>query len=370
MAPMTSRERMLTVLDNGRPDRLPCQVHNWMGYYLKTYLGEIDVWQAYEKFGMDFAIYTGPNYILSEKAQANWQGKRLADWTDPSGNTCWRDAIVTPKGELTSSWGLNEITCWNTEPLCKTERDFELWNEYFPDPIGADFTQMNQIRDRLGDRGIIRTIPYCYGQLSPWQCFCTMFDTEPAIMMALTQPDFTRHAMEAILKKILRGFELWDGNPADLVECGGGAGSNTVISPTLFREFCLPYDTVEHAAIHERGMKVVYHLCGGLMQMMEMVAESGADGLETMTPPEMGGDCDLAEASRRVGDKLFFIGGFDQNAGFEHGTPASARKLVRQCFEATKDHAGYIVCPSDHFFHGAPACIQAFVDEAKECVYD
>lgn len=27
---------MLCALDNGRPDRLPCQVHSWMDYYLKT----------------------------------------------------------------------------------------------------------------------------------------------------------------------------------------------------------------------------------------------------------------------------------------------------------------------------------------------
>jgi hypothetical protein len=77
----------------------------------------------------------------------------------------------------------------------------------------------------------------------------------------------------------------------------------------------------------------------------------------------------LREASRRVGDKLFFIGGFDQNAGFENGTPEVARKLVFECFEATKDHAGYICSPSDHFFHGDPANLQAFADAAKECRY-
>ena len=83
----------------------------------------------------------------------------------------------------------------------------------------------------------------------------------------------------------------------------------------------------------------------------------------------MGGDCDLAEASRRVGDKLFFIGGFDQNTGFEIGTPEIARKQVFECFEATKDHGGYIVCPSDHFFRGKPECISAFVNAARECTY-
>ena len=105
------------------------------------------------------------------------------------------------------------------------------------------------------------------------------------------------------------------------------------------------------------------------MQMLDLVIQNGADGLETMTPPSMGGDCDLREASRRIGDRLFFIGGFDQNAGLENGTPESARQLVYQCFEATRDHAGYILCPSDHFFHGDPACLQAFADAARQCAY-
>ena len=63
---MTSRERMLTALDNGRPDRLPCQVHGWMSYYLKTYLGGMDWYQANERFGLDYAIYVSPEYRYSE----------------------------------------------------------------------------------------------------------------------------------------------------------------------------------------------------------------------------------------------------------------------------------------------------------------
>ena len=105
------------------------------------------------------------------------------------------------------------------------------------------------------------------------------------------------------------------------------------------------------------------------MPMLDLVVKTGADGLETMTPPGMGADCDLNEASRRVGAELFFIGGFDQSAGFENGTPQRARELVMDCFEATKDHAGYIIAPSDHFFEGDPENIQAFVDACKECQY-
>ena len=86
------------------------------------------------------------------------------------------------------------------------------------------------------------------------------------------------------------------------------------------------------------------------------------------TPPEMGGDCNLAEASRRVGDKLFFIGGFDQNSGFENGNPALVKSMVHRLFEACPN-GGYICSPSDHFFFGNPQNIKAFVEAAAECIY-
>lgn len=366
---MTSRERMLTALNNGRPDRLPCQVHGWMDYYLKHYLGGLDWWQAYEKFDMDYAIYVSPDYVYDEKDLAKWECRRVDLGVDEEGNHGWDETIVTPKGTLHHAGEWNEVTGWETEPLIKNEGDFALWNEFVPLPVAADFTRLKETRERLGDRGIIRSHPFSPGQGSPWQSFCMLVGTEEAIMMGLENPDFLHHALDAILQKTLRVTELWKGTPADMVETGGGAGSNTVISPDFFEEFCLPYDQKQHAALHDAGVKIVYHLCGGIMHMLDKVTRNGADGLETMTPPSMGGDCDLREASRRVGDKLFFIGGFDQNAGFERGTPERARELVFECFEATKDHAGYILAPSDHFFHGDPACVKAFADAAKECVY-
>jgi hypothetical protein len=360
---------MLTALNNGRPDRLPCQVHGWMTYYLNHYLGGMDWWQAYEKFGMDFAIYVSPRYIYSDHDLAQWRRERVELGADADGNHRWEETIHTPDGTLHHAGAWNEITAWEVEDLIKTPDDFRLWERYCPVPIAADFAPIQAVKDRLGDRGIIRSHPFSPGQGSPWQSFCTLVGTQQAIMMAMDTPDFLHHALDAILQRTLKVTEMWRGTPADMVETGGGAGSNTVISPKLFREFCIPYDRQQHAALHDAGVKIVYHLCGGLMHMLELATENGADGLETMTPPAMGGDCDLREASRRVGDRLFFIGGFDQNAGFEQGTPAVARRLVIECFEATKDHAGYICAPSDHFFHGDPANLQAFADAAKECRY-
>jgi len=364
MPTMTSRERLLTVLDNGTPDHLPCQVHGWMDYYLATYLEGRDQYEAYASFpGMDWVIYEGPRFVYSDEALAQWQIERRA-----LGPQITQEIITTPEGTLSQTIERNEFTSWTTEYIIKNERDFALWEAYVPVPIAVDWSPILAAKERIGDKGIVRGGFFGFGQGSPWQDLCTLIGTEKAIYAAIDSPGWMHAALDALLQKKLSVIRAAGKIELDLVETGGGAGSSTVISPKLHRKFCLPYDRVQIAALHEAGTKVVYHLCGGLMPLLEIVAENGTDGLETMTPPSMGADTDLAEANRRVGDRLFFIGGFDQNAGFEKGTPETAARLVRACHEACPD-GGYICCPSDHFFSGDPANIQAFADEANRCTY-
>jgi len=366
---MTSRERMLTAINNGKPDRLPGQVHCWMPYYLNTYLDGVDQYQAYERFGLDMAIYARPGMAYDERDLANWRTEHTDLGTDADGVRSWIDVIKTPGGELRTAGSANEITPWVTEHLIKTEQDFELFDRYFPVPTGVDGSPVRACLDRLGDRGIVRGGLWAYGQVGPWQSFCFMVGTQEAIMFAIDEPEWVHHVEQAMVEKQVKVIEMMAGEaPLDLIEIGGGAGSNTVISPKLHEEFCLPYDKQQVDALHAAGYKVVYHLCGGLMKTLDLVVANGSDGLETMTPPSMGGDCDLTEAERLVGDKLFFVGGFDQNRGFEHGTPEIVREMVHE-LHAACPNGGYICCPSDHFFHGNPDNLQAFSDALKECVY-
>jgi hypothetical protein len=366
---MNSRERLLTALSNETPDRLPCQVHSWMEFYLKKHLGGRDQYQAYEYFkGMDWVIYEGPRWIFDSKDLERWQVKSTDIGPDSSGNRRVREVITTPGGDLTLARTFTDITVYETEYILKAEHDFELWDKYAPVPARCDWSTVREAKRRTGDRGIVRGGSFGFGQGSPWQDFCMLYGTQEAIMAAMEEPEWVHRVLGSILRKKLRAIEVAGKFELDLVETGGGAGSSTVISPDMHREFCLPYDRQQHAALHAAGTKIVYHLCGGVMPLLDIVAENGADGLETMTPPDMGGDCDLAQAYKQVGDTLFFIGGFDQNKGFEHGTPETAATLVRSCHKACPE-GGYICSPSDHFFSGAPENVQAFVDEAGRCRY-
>ena len=365
---MKGRERFLTALANEKPDRMPCAVHSWMGYYLNTYLDGMNQYEAYARFGMDPVIYVGPRYVYDPSDQSDWQVDHRGAGTGPNGESLWVQTITTPSGVLTSRGANNQFTGWTTEYLIKTEQDFKIWDKYVPVPVEVDWSPVAEAKRRIGDTGIVRTGFFDFGQGSPWQSFCTMHGTVNTIMAAIDRPDWVHHVLESMLQKKLRTIEIAGKFELDLVETGGGAGSNTVISPTMHREFCLPYDQRQHTALHDAGTRVVYHLCGGVMHLLETVAENGADALETMTPPGMGGDCDLAEATEQVGDRLAFIGGFDQNRGFEKGNPEVVTEMVQELHAACPD-GGYICCPSDHFFFGSPENVQAFVDAAEQCSY-
>ena len=366
---MNGRERFLTALSNQKPDRLPCQVHSWLPYYLERHLNGMDQYEAYEYFEMDPVIYIDPIAKYDDKDLANWQ----IEWRDlgenHDGSQKWESTIVTPEGNLFQKGGNNTYTGWINEHLIKNADDFEIWNKYYPRPVSFDWSNVIEAKKRIGNDGIIRGAFYDFGQGSPWQSFqsCLM-GTEEAIMACYDDPDWVHYVMKTLLNRKLDAMELSGNQEHDLIECGGGGGSSTVISPDLHREFCLPYDKKQIEAFHSMGTKVTYHLCGGLMPMLEIVAENGADALETMTPAAMGGDCRLDEATKRVGDKLAFIGGFDQNAGFEKGNPEVIRKMVSELHAACPD-GGYICCPSDHFFEGSIENIKEFVKACSECKY-
>ena len=105
------------------------------------------------------------------------------------------------------------------------------------------------------------------------------------------------------------------------------------------------------------------------MPILEDIAAMKPDAVETFTPPEMGGDTNLAEAKRRIGHKVCMIGGFDQGHYFSGCTPEETRRAVRRCFQEAGEGGGYILAPSDHFFDSDVELIRAFVEEAHKCVY-
>jgi uroporphyrinogen-III decarboxylase len=281
-----------------------------------------------------------------------------------------RYTIHTPKGDLTGVLQSNEHTMWMTEHLVKGPEDVDKV-AYAPAPT-LDVAALNKEAEAFGERGLIRghiTGFDIMGQPGTWQDATCLMPVDELSVQCLTDPDWV-HALLGILYERKRVWvESLDGAKYDVLELGGGAASSTVISPYIFEEFVAPYDKQLIDLAHEKGQRIAYHTCGGMMPFLELIADMNPDAMETFTPAGMGGDADLAEAKQRIGGRVCMIGGWDQLHFFQDCSEEAVRAEVRRCFEAAGPEGGFILAPSDHFFDAEPELVMAFADEARKCAY-
>jgi uroporphyrinogen-III decarboxylase len=276
--------------------------------------------------------------------------------------------ITTPEGTLTEVVEGNAYTEWIVEHPIKQPEDMLLVKKYLPVPrLRRDV--VSHAKQELGDAGILRGLVFGE-QAGPWQHAACLFGTESLILATFDDPAWVHELLEALTRKKLRYIEeSLTGADYDLIEMGGGAASSTVISPAIFEQFCLPYDRRLHDALHDAGHKVVYHTCGGMMPILELIVANGCDASETLSPTGVGGDAVPAEIKRRIGKDVCLIGGMDQIGLLTHGTPDQIRRETRRLFEALGPDGGYILSASDHFFHAPVENLLAFAAAGHECVY-
>ncbi len=386
---MDSRTRLLTALDRKMPDRLPVTTHHVLDHLLKKCLGGMSERRFFDHFGLDAIRWIvihrpdegcGEYYDPLQGTPGFLEARRIAtdQWRifseDVPGGAypTTRFRFVTPEGELSMVLQANDYTAWVSERLIKKKSDIELIGKYCTAPK-CDVEAINREAEAFGNRGIVRGHICCFdvfGQPGCWQDAACLVGIEELIMATYDDPAWVHELLGILQRRKLAFARSMKGAAYDLLEFGGGDASSTVISPAMFDKFVAPYDAPIIEALHEAGQRVVYHTCGGMMPILEQIAAMKPDAMETFTPRGMGGDTDLAEAKRRIGDRVCMIGGFDQGHFFRGCTPEQTRAEVRRCFEAAGAGGGYILSPSDHFFDAEPELIRAFAEAAMECTYE
>jgi hypothetical protein len=385
---MTSKERMVAAIAGTGLDRLPVTTHHVMPYFLEKCLPGTSERQFWDKFGFDAITWCVPHMpapgsqdypdpqqagigFLESHRVANDSWRVFSEDASKDGHRLTRYRMVTPAGTLSMMIETADYTAWVTEPLIKEKRDIDLIGAYVTTP-NCDVEALNKAAAEWGDRGMVRGHICCFdvfGQPGCWQDACCLVGTERLIMLANDDPEWVHELLRILQRRKLGFIQSLAGARYDILELGGGDASASVISPRMFDRFVAPYDKPLVDAAHRAGQRIVYHLCGKIMPMVEQATELGVDALETFTPRGMGGDADLKEAHRRIAGRLCMIGGFDQLHFFTGCNEAVTRAEVRRCFEEAGGDGRYILAPSDHFFDARPELIRAFVEEASCCRY-
>jgi len=386
---MTSKERMLAAITGTMPDRLPVTTHHVMPYLLEHTMHGISDQQFFDEFGMDAITWTVPHrprpasgdYPDPLQGELGFLGSRRVandswrifeeDAGATDGRKLTRYRFVTPGGTLSMVIADAGYSAWVAEPLIKQKRDIDIVAAYQTTP-NCDVEAVNRTVAEFGQRGLVRGHIPCFdvfGQPGCWQDACCLVGTEHLIMEAQDDPAWVHEFLKILQSRKLGFIESLAGAQYDILELGGGDASSSVISPRMFDTFVAPYDTPMIAAAHKAGQRIVYHLCGKLMPMLERTVKMGVDAIETFTPVGMGADANLAVARERIAGRVCMIGGFDQLHFFTGSDEQATRAEVRRCFEEAGAGRRYILSPSDHFFEANPDLLRAYADEARKCAY-
>ena len=105
----------------------------------------------------------------------------------------------------------------------------------------------------------------------------------------------------------------------DAYYTGDAEASCSVVSPEIFRSMFKPYYTRHIADIKAHGLIALLHICGKSSLILDDIRDIAPDIFESLDPPSLGGDIDLADAKKRIGDTVCLKGNLDALGMIEKG---------------------------------------------------
>ena len=376
---MTGRERIIKALNHQIPDFVPVTIHQFMPGFRQKYFINMSNIEVNRKFGLDIFAYFGDNYLDKQESITLGLGEPIVKETgDDSQTEEWqfqrtviedkgewviaRQLVKTPKGEIEqiiqeSTKNIGE-QYWVKERPIKEKNDVEKL-KYRPVPE-INVERCRNFKNEVGDNGIIRG-----GVWDIWAEASELVSPQKLILESIKDPKWVFELLDVIYDRTRKIVDKLP-DSIDLIELYATDCSSALISPKIYEKFILPYAKKLVAQIKSRGFFTSYHICGKVMALIDLIAETGTTALETLAPKELHGDADLKVIKDKIGDKICMIGGFDQVNVLERGDKELIFRKVKECIDAAASGGGYILMPSDHFWDAPPENIEYYVKAARQ----
>lgn len=169
---------------------------------------------------------------------------------------------------------------------------------------------------------------------------------ENLLMNFLTEPEFAHQLMDKVLAVNLKIARNALSAGADIIILGDDyAGNNgPLFSPAVFKEFILPRLQQMVDLIHEEGGKVIKHSDGNLWPILDMIVDTGIDGLNPIEPIA---GMDIGLVKEKYGKRLCLVGNIDCAHLLPNGSIAEVENAVRECIRKASPGGGHIISSSN-----------------------
>ncbi|MBS3809759.1 MAG: hypothetical protein KGY38_06370 [Desulfobacterales bacterium] len=129
-----------------------------------------------------------------------------------------------------------------------------------------------------------------------------------------------------------------------VIEDDIAGNESPLISPAHFREFVNKYNRQLVEKARRAGLKIVRHSDGNLWKLLDILLETGYDGLNPLEPQA---GMSLKEVKDYCGDSLCLLGNIDCQQLLPKGTPEEVDAAVAQAIIDAGKGGGLIICSSN-----------------------
>jgi uroporphyrinogen decarboxylase len=317
---MNSLERCLATIRHEPHDRVPVDLHNFMmtlaGVNLAPdkmfrdgrLLGEAQI-AAWQRFGHDMLIVENGTGALAEACGC--------EVTYPAGS-----APVIRKPHLHD---LSEVASLkrpdpSRSPLCRAV---------------LDATRL--ILDRIGDRAFVM------GRADQGPLSLASMIAGPEMLLVEMAAGERDDEIFALLDYTADAYIQYARMFKDMgcpgTSVGEAQGSPDVISPAMYRKYCLPWAQKIVRTLQCDDFFISYHICGNTTRIIDSMVATGAAILE------FDYKCDKATAKRGTAGKTTLLGPIDPSGVLHEGTLERVESTCREALEMLAPGGDYILGP-------------------------
>lgn len=364
---MNGRSRVRIAMDLGVPDRVPVFCQLAIGhYFLNASRPAFDIWfrsegfadalvELQRRYGFDGILVNLPGRDPDIESHI----ERIEEGADES-VVHWRDGSLTrvprddnphwfgPDGEhahpefdqldpedlwYVEPWDVTGITCpyrWGFEAEARKPGDF--FPPYHLDTIRA-------VLRRTGGEVSVHAEVF-----SPFSQFLDLLGYERALLALMDDPGKAGACLERLAGGATELACRQAETGVDAVLISSAFAGDGFISPRHYEEFVLPYERSLVAAVRERhpDVKVYTHTCGGIGDRLELMLETGTQGVDTLDPPPLG-TVELEDAVRVLNGRAFIKGNVDPVHTLLHGGERQVTEAVLHRLRIAGPGGGYIL---------------------------
>lgn len=375
---MNSLERILTILDGEKPDRLASLclgadydfIHKFMNSPFA--FTEEDLLQ----FEIDNLSYKVPNiqYLIAKFSPTNI----LPAGLDAKIDMCWETVIPGTMKKARNNDGfifangmVNKFSVrknglpflWYTGPSLVDENDFKgYWEaEDRVSPQKMQFRHLAKSRKNMLKK---YDVVVSQGISGPFENCILGIGFANFARFARKKPTFLRKHMDFQWDVIEEpSLKMLMNTKPSVVMCGDDYGYNFGLQIPLrkWREFIKPYLKRYVDIVHDKGVKFIIHSCGDIHELFPDFVELGIDGVDSLQP-----QINDLEMYRKKYPSITLLGTIDDTEMLNKESPTQVREEVKNYIKKLGLKGGYIPGPTNFLLDQPPENIVAMYKAIQE----